>query len=93
MKAPVYREKDHLPTKDLFDKLYAAVDALESNAPPALLRELRQAVAEAVEASKANVHIIKAGTRVGYAVNKADKAIACDNIMAIVRQIKTSKAW
>ena len=93
MKPPFYREPGVLPTKDMFEKLSEAVDALEPHAPPELMRDLRTAVEEARVASTTRIPISKGSTRVGYGVSKADKAIACDNVVAIIRQIKAAKAW
>lgn len=93
MKPPIYREQGTLPTADLFDKLEQAVTALEPHTSPEWLANLRASIAEAKQASIANVPISRGGSRVGYAVSKADKAIACDNVMAIVKQIKATRAW
>ena len=93
MAAPVYRDYGFLPTKDSFVKLDEAVKALEPYTPPELMGKLREAIEEARAESATRKQIARGGTMVGYVVDKASKAIACDAIIAIVKQIKSAKAW
>lgn len=92
-KAPVYREKGCLPTAQLFENLVDAAKQLDGKAPADLMSKLWAAIEDAKRASEAKVAISRGSHRVGYGVSKEDKAIACDAIMSIVRQIKSSKAW
>lgn len=92
-KAPIYRQDGFLPNQKLFEDLRAACEALEPHAPKELFDALQAAVLDVEEASRATKHIVKGGTSVGFGVSKADKAIACDNVVSIVRQIKALKSW
>jgi hypothetical protein len=49
------------------------------------------ALGKSLEATKP---IFKTGVDpIGFGVRKAEKAIACDHAIAIIRQIKALKAW
>ena len=92
-KAPVYIEKDTLPMKVEFAKLREIAITVASYAPEHLTDPLWAAIDELEKASKATKSIYRGSYKVGYGVDKAKKAIACDNAIAIIRQIKALKAW
>jgi hypothetical protein len=61
--------------------------------PSELSNQLEAAFTDLQAATRANLPITKTGMRIGYGINKANKAIACDTAIAIIRQIKALKAW
>ena len=89
--APIYKTEG-VSTVDL-KPLRDAVAALRGNAPSDLLADLSWAVAELELAVKAVVPIARGGRQLGYGVDKAKKAIACDLVISIVREIKKVKGW
>ena len=93
MNASAYREKNHLPLQAQFDKLWIVCMQLREYAPPELIDQLEAAFTELQEATKANLRITKAGSSIGFGVNKVKKTVACDTAIAIIRQIKALKAW
>lgn len=58
-----------------------------------LLTQLKDAVIGLEEKMKASAPITKAGSRVGWGVNKAQRSIAADSIISIARSIKALKGW
>lgn len=93
VKAPIFRTEGHLQMSEQFDELRRIADRLAADAPSGLITELRAAIQAAEDATRATRPIGRGATRVGYGVGKAQKAIACDQLIAIARQIKAIKGW
>ena len=91
-KAPYYTTENVATQPALISSLREAIKAIENDAPKELMQELWRAFGEVEESLKATVPI-KRHVRVGFGVSKEKKAIACDAIISVVRQIKASKAW
>lgn len=62
-------------------------------ANPELLEQLEAAVSELADKMKATTPIMRGGVRYGWGVNKAQRGIAADTVISIVRAIKTLKGW
>lgn len=61
---------------------------------PDLLKQLREAIEILEEKMKANIPITKGTTYVvGYGINKAQRGIAADAVISIVRAIKSLRGW
>jgi len=58
-----------------------------------LLEELLATCQELDFVCRANVPISKSGIRVGYGVSESKKAIVCDTVVSIVKEIKKIKGW
>jgi hypothetical protein len=92
MTPPVYREKI-IACQKRFDELYEVLPQVKEFCPPELWVSLNTAIANCKLDCVADIPISRGGIPKGFGVNKAKKAIACDNIIAIVKQIKALKAW
>lgn len=92
-KAPVYEKKDNLPMAVEFAKLREIVQPIADHAPKALTDLLWIALDDLERAAKATEALYRGSHMVGYGVDKAKKAIACDNAIAIIKQIRALKAW
>ena len=94
MKAPVYTHYNYLPFVSHFDNIRKLTSKIAEFCPDnKLIDLLYEAINDLEEASKASMSITKGGLRAGYGIDKAKKAIACDNVIAIVKQVKALKAW
>jgi len=89
---PIYRENHQIMVKELTE-LTNIVDEISGYAPGDLMTKLRDAVTRVEEACVATRSITKGVCEVGVGVGKVEKAIACDTAIAILRQIKSIKAW
>lgn len=89
-RALIYQKEGHLPMKVEFEKLRALCTQLREYAPSELANQLDAAFLELEEATRAKLKLNKGTFEVGFGVNKAKKAIACENIITLARQIK---AW
>jgi hypothetical protein len=92
MAAPVYKPDAAIAMSERAD-LWECIDDLRSVIPHEMYTSLRSAMVKVDQACIPNVPISRAGSRVGMGLNKAQKNIACDNIISIVKQIKALKAW
>ena len=92
-KAPVYHEENTLPMEVEFAKLREIAQALSEFAPDVLVNFLWDAIDNLEDAAKATKPIYRGSQQTGYGVDKAKKAIACDNAIAIIKQIRALKAW
>lgn len=45
------------------------------------------------DACKATKNLTRGGACTGFGVDKARKEIACDGVVAVIKQIKNIKAW
>lgn len=93
MPAPVYKTENQLPLQAEFNKLQDICEQLHKHTPGELHVQLEVALGDLRAAARAVVPINRAGGRVGYGIDKTQKAIACDTAIAIIRQIKALKAW
>jgi len=92
-KAPVYMESGYNPAKSLLEELRIAATDLQDQCPPEIYSNLLIKIGKLEEACKATKNITRNGGYVGSGVDKAKKAIACDGVVAIIKQIKNIKAW
>jgi|GEM_PF-4693745 len=60
---------------------------------PELLDQLNAAVEELATQMKATVPIKKGATRIGFGVNKLQRNLAADTVIAVARAIKSLKGW
>ena len=93
MAAPIYREQSAEPMKTQIEELRSTADTLKDQCDVDLWVRLHAAIDRVEEAAKATIPITKAGRTVGYGINKAEKAIACDHLISVVKQIKALRAW
>jgi len=93
MRAPVYAEENASPLSVELAQLRAAIEPLLDVASDDLKQRAVEALNALEAACKATVPVRRGGCKVGYGLDKAQKAIACDTMIAIVRQIKAERAW
>jgi hypothetical protein len=80
--------------KEQFKKLWKAIKELSDEyGDNPLVQQLSVAVQELETAAEATVPIHKGGIHAGYGVNDAKKNIACEQVIAITREIKKMKGW
>jgi len=60
---------------------------------PELLHQLNMAIEELSIKMRATVPIHQGTRRVGFGVNKTQRGIAADSVIAIAKAIKSSKGW
>jgi len=60
---------------------------------PELLDQLNAAVEELATQMKATVPIKKGAARIGFGVNKLQRGIEADRVIAIAKAIKSLKGW
>jgi hypothetical protein len=87
---PIYRQECE-PLAETIARLREVCS--EIDAPPELLARLQDAICEVEEASRAKVPITNHGKRVGFGIGQAEKAVACDAAISLLRQIKAVKGW
>jgi hypothetical protein len=92
-KAPIYREEDASTMTREITELRLICGELKEYAPPELYDQLMAAVDAVEEATRANTPIFRGSHRVGYGVKKAQKDLACDKAMVILKAIKAGKGW
>mgnify|MGYP001560935161 FL=1 len=99
MKAPIYNQ-DTATCQEMLDELEVLVsecrDKLMLTGIPensTLCLKLGESMIRLRQSLKAVVPISRGVQRVGYGVCKAEKSIAVDQMIAILRQIKSAKAW
>ena len=93
MSSPVFREENIVPCPALLEKLREAAEALRPDETNDLHRDLMSAIADLETACRATVPISRGHVRIGFGQSKANKAIACDQVTSIVKQIKALRAW
>lgn len=91
MKAPVYENAN--PLANEIAQLHKAIAPLLDTASEELRQQAFDALNALDAACKATLTIRRGGCKVGYGLDKAQKAIACDTVIAIVKQIKAERAW
>jgi hypothetical protein len=94
-KAPIYDQRFFRAMQGELNDLREVCTQLREYAPKALSEKLDAAMVVALGKSlEATKPIFKTGVDpIGFGVRKAEKAIACDHAIAIIRQIKALKAW
>ncbi len=92
-KAPIYREQDAAPYQERIKALWEIVEKLRMESPPDLMSELAQAITDLEAACRAVVPISNGSRRVGYGINQSRKAIACDAIVSIVKELRKVRGW
>jgi len=66
---------------------------LKQYAPTDLYAQLMAAVDAVEGAARANTQIFRGSHPVGFGVDKAQKALACDKAMVLLKAIKAGKGW
>jgi len=98
MSSPIYREEGACPVQKELDELNKIVDGLhkELGQHPLILAAF-DAIRRLKLAATATVRISRGGRPeshiTGYGIPKMEKAIACDQAIAIIKQIKALRAW
>ena len=93
MKAPRYNTKGFNPATDKFVRIRELAESLAEYCPPELVSMLNQAICDLEQDCCATSVITRGGTQVGFGLNKSRKAISCDTLISIVREIKAIKSW
>ena len=91
-KAPVYLTEQQTCIEQL-KNLRDIVASLKGQCPEEIHRALCLALDDLESACQATKRLFRGTHQVGYGVGSMEKAIACDNIISIVKQIKGIKAW
>jgi hypothetical protein len=93
-KAPIYDQRDFRAMQSELQDLRELCTKLREYAPKALSDRLDAALAALGTSLEARYPIHRNGVEpIGFGVGKVEKAIACDHMIAILRQIKALKAW
>lgn len=89
-KAPVYRERGTTTAEKELKELRELCSQLKDHP---LYEKLMDAVCRIETATVADTKVFRGNVPVGYGIKKAEKVIACDSAIAIIKQIKAMKAW
>ena len=92
-RAPIYLKHGTNPAQLLLTELMDSATKLREQCPPELYDDLLIKINQLDEACRASLNIFRNTRVIGSGVDKAKKAIACDNVIAIIKQIKNIKAW
>ncbi len=92
MTATVYK-KDAEVAKVERDSLWGMIHALKGLIPDELYTQLQTSMSDVDQACVPKVPIWRGYTQIGVGLSKSQKAIACDQMSAIIKQIKALKAW
>lgn len=92
VKAPVYLQ-DHQICSEQLKNLRDTAASLRGQCPEELYQALCRALDDLESACWATNRLFRGTHPVGYGVDSMKKAVACDNIISIVKQIKGIKAW
>ena len=92
MTATVYK-KDAEVAKVERDSLWGMIHALKGLIPDELYTQLQTSMSDVDRACVPIVPIWRGYTQIGVGLSKSQKAIACDQMSAIIKQIKALKAW
>lgn len=91
-KAPVYSTEQQICVEQL-KNLRNVATSLRGQCPEELYQALCQALDSLELACRATKQLFRGTHPVGFGVGSMEKAIACDNLISIARQIKGVKAW
>jgi hypothetical protein len=92
MPSPYYKDGTVVAKKER-DELWEIIYSLKETIPYELYLQLNSSMTRVDQACIPTVPISRAGSRVGMGLSKSQKAIACDQMSAIIKQIKALKAW
>jgi hypothetical protein len=93
-KAPVYDQRNFRAMQGELYDLRELCTELREYAPKGLSDKLDAALTALGKSLEATKPIYRSSVKpIGFGVAKAEKAIACDHAIAIIRQIKALKAW
>lgn len=94
-KAPYWKNKSHNPCINELKELASIVNQIGEiiGHTSEIYIKLIDCIKRLENACQAEVAISRGGTHVGYGLKKSEKAIACDQAIAVIRQIKAMKAW
>jgi hypothetical protein len=92
-KAPIYQEHGFNSAIHLISEIRIAATDLKDQCPPELYNRLLTKIHMLEDACKATKNLTRGGACAGFGVDKARKEIACDGVVAIIKQIKNIKAW
>jgi hypothetical protein len=90
--SPIYREQAPQAAKER-KELWDIIHSLKNSVPDELYTALNESMARVDRACVPDVPINRAGCPIGFGLNKSQKAIACDQMSAIIKQIKALKGW
>jgi hypothetical protein len=94
MSAPIYINEGSCPVNDELNELNRVLgDLKQAMGDHALIDQALDAVGRIRSSASANVPISRGSRRVGFGIDKVQKAIACDQAISIIKQIKSLKAW
>ena len=92
MTAPVYKDGVQVAVRERAE-LREIISSLKGLIPDDLYTKLSESMYRVNEVCDPSVVITKCGYPIGKGLNKSQKAIACDQMSAIIKQIKSLKAW
>jgi hypothetical protein len=92
-KGRIYREEDYIPVEDKLERIEQLCNDIIGDNTGGIAEELRTALDALRGACKANKQITRGTMKIGFGIDKAEKAIACDTVIAILRQIKSLPSW
>ena len=92
-KGRAYREEDCIPFEDKLERVEQLCNELIGENKGGLAEQLHNALDALRAASKAKKVIHRGQHPIGFGLDKAEKAIAVDTVIAILRQIKSFPSW
>jgi hypothetical protein len=92
-KAPIYQNRNARPLANEIKELRNICEKVRDMVPVELWTELMIAIQDVEDGATASVEITSHGRTAGWAISKQKKAIACDQAIAILRNIKSTKGW
>ena len=92
-KGTTYRNKFHNPAEDHINQLNKIAIELEQYCPLELLGRLREVIRQITITTTADKPIVKGSQIVGYGIDQTAKNLACEQIIAIAKEIKKIKGW
>lgn len=92
MKTPIYKEGSEV-AKSERDSLWEMIHSLKELVPDELYTQLQASMTRVDQACVPTIPIRRGYTPVGVGLSKIQKAIACDQMTSIIKQIKSLKAW
>lgn len=91
-KAPAYLTEQQICVEQLKNLRDIAV-SLKGQCPEELYQALCRALDDLESACWTTTRLFRGAHPVGFGVDSLKKAIACDNVISIAKQIKGIKAW
>jgi hypothetical protein len=92
MPSPYYKDGTVVAKKER-DELWEIIYSLKETIPHELYLQLNNSMTRVDQACVPSVQIRRNGDPVGKGLSKSEKAIACDQMSAVIKQIKALKGW